>query len=74
MIPTNWTNLEKLFQLDENEKNKSQMNGPPLYRNNMKVSLGIPKHAWLHSCKITSSICSFNRHVPACKKSTLYLQ
>ena len=40
----------------------------------LKASLGVPEHAWPHLCKITSSICSFNRYVPACKISTLYLQ
>ena len=30
----------------------------------------MPGHAWPHSCKITSSICSFNRYVPACNKWT----
>ena len=37
------------------------------------ASLGMPGHDWHHYCKMTSSICSFNRYVPACKKSTLYL-
>ena len=40
----------------------------------LKASLGVPEHAWPHLCKITSSICSFNRYVPACKIYTLYLQ
>ena len=31
------------------------------------VPLGMPGHSWHHSCKITSSICSFNRCLPACK-------
>ena len=35
------------------------------------ASLGIPGHALPHPPKITSLICSFNRYVPACKKSTL---
>ena len=37
------------------------------------ASLGMPGHAWPHSCKIRS-IGNFNRYVPACKKSTLYLK
>ena len=35
--------------------------------------LGMPGHASPHPPKIISSIFSFNRYVPACKKSTLYL-
>ena len=38
------------------------------------ASLGMPGHFWPNSCKITSFICSYNRYVPACQKSTLYLQ
>ena len=34
------------------------------------ASLGMPGHAWTHWCKIISSICSFYRYVPACKKSS----
>ena len=29
----------------------------------------MPEHAWPHSTKIPSLICSFNRHVTACKKT-----
>ena len=31
-------------------------------------------HAWSHSGKIASSICSFDRYVPAYTKLNLYLQ
>ena len=37
-------------------------------------SLGMYGHAWPYLTKITKSVCSFNRYIPACKKSTLYLQ
>ena len=32
---------------------------------------GMPKHAWPRPPKITWSTCSFNRYVPACKKSII---
>ena len=38
---------------------------------NLMASLGMLWHAWTCSPKITSSICSLNRYVPAYKKSTL---
>ena len=37
-------------------------------------SLGMNGHNWSCPPKITLLICSFNRYVPAYKKSTLYLQ
>ena len=40
------------------------MNGPPLSFNSLCG------HAWPSPPKIISSICSFNRYVTACKKST----
>ena len=33
----------------------------------------MPRQAWPHPPNITSSICSFNIYVPACKKSFLHL-
>ena len=36
--------------------------------------MDIPGHASSHSCKITSSIFSFNRYVPTCREITLHLQ
>ena len=37
------------------------------------ISLSMSGHAWHHSFKITSLICSFGRYVPASKNSILYL-
>ena len=34
----------------------------------LKASLGMPGHTWQHPPEILSSICSFNRYVPTCKK------
>ena len=37
----------------------------------LTASLSMAGHAWPHSCRFTSSICSFNRYVRTCKKSTI---
>ena len=37
----------------------------------VKASSGMPGHTSSHPPKITQSICSFNRHEPACKKFNL---
>ena len=34
----------------------------------LEASLSMPGYAWPHPSKITSSICSFDRYVPACRK------
>ena len=50
---------------------------PPLVFEILRIliaSLGIPEHFRAHPFEIKSSICNFNRYVPACKKSALYLQ
>ena len=56
------------FPTVKHGKNKLQLNGLPLSFN--IASLGMPGQDWPHPTKI-SSICSFNRYVPAFKRSVL---
>lgn len=38
--------------LEENLQNKSQLNGPTLYKHNMNTSLGMPGYVWPFPSKI----------------------